>query len=146
MAGVNDNLIPPKKGEVRNPKGYPKGVPHSKTRLKRLLLLTENLTNPITQEVEGFTVAEQLDLAQIIKARKGDTKAYTAIMDRLEGKPNQSVDMNVQDKVEATTEQKIKDFLNDTNDGAYDEGSTQPIATDEPDSDPEVAQAPTDIS
>lgn len=90
-----DNLIPAKKGEIRNPKGYPKGVPHSRTRLKRLLQISENLTNPITQEVEGFSVAEQLDLAQIIKARKGDTRAYDTIMDRLEGKPQQTVDMNV---------------------------------------------------
>lgn len=69
-----------------------KGIPHSKTRLRRLLELTENLTNPITHEVEGFTVLEQLDLAQIIKARKGDTKAYNAILDRLEGKPQQTID------------------------------------------------------
>lgn len=70
-----------------------KGVPHSKTRLKRLLELTENLTNPITKEVEGFTVAEQLDLAQIIKARKGDTRAYEAILDRLEGRPVQTTNV-----------------------------------------------------
>lgn len=81
-----------KKGQSGNPKGKPKGVTHSSTRLKRLLELTENLTNPITKEIEGFTVAEQLDLAQIIKARKGDTRAYNAILDRLEGKPNQSIE------------------------------------------------------
>ena len=70
-----------------------KGVQHSKTRLRRLLELTEQLTNPITKEVEGFSVIEQLDLAQIIKARKGDTRAYQAIMDRLEGKPQQTTDI-----------------------------------------------------
>jgi hypothetical protein len=86
------NLIPPKKGEIRNPKGYPKGLQHSSTRLKKLLILTENLTNPITHEVEGFTVLEQLDLAQIIKARKGDTSSYNTILDRLEGKARQAID------------------------------------------------------
>ncbi len=100
---ANDqNLVPFKKGvdERRNIAGRPKGVPHSTTRLKRLLELTENLTNPITHEQEGFSVAEQLDLAQIIKARKGDTKAYNAIMDRLEGKPTQAVDVTTDgDKV-----------------------------------------------
>ncbi len=80
------NLIPAKKGEVRNPKGKPKGLQHSKTRLRRLLELTQDLTNPITGEVEGFTVLEQLDLQQIIKARKGDLGAYREILDRLEGK------------------------------------------------------------
>lgn len=96
MAGVNDNLIPPVKGEVRNPKGRGKGVPNSKTRLKRLLELTEDLTNPITKEVEGFSVAEQMDLAQIVKARKGDTKAYNAILDRLEGRPKQEVGVDLE--------------------------------------------------
>lgn len=84
-----------KPGQSGNPKGRPKGVPHSTTRLKRLLELTENLTNPITKEVEGFSVAEQMDLAQIIKARKGDTRAYMALLDRLEGKPKQDVDMKL---------------------------------------------------
>ena len=76
-------------------KSSKKGIPHSKTRLKRLLQLTENLTNPITKEVEGFSVAEQMDLAQIIKAREGDTRAYNSLLDRLEGKPDQTVDQNI---------------------------------------------------
>ena len=36
MAGVNNNLIPPKKGEVRNPKGKPKGTIHIKTLAKNI--------------------------------------------------------------------------------------------------------------
>lgn len=36
MAGVNDNLIPPKKGEIRNPKGKPKGTVHIKTLAKQI--------------------------------------------------------------------------------------------------------------
>ena len=86
------NLIPPVKGEVRNPNGRPKGIPNSKTRLLRLLVLTEQLKNPVTGEVEGFTVMEQLDMQQIIKARKGDTKAYQLLVERLEGKPQQTVE------------------------------------------------------
>ena len=88
-----DNLKPFPKGVSGNPKGYTPGIPHSKTRLKRLLELTEQLKNPVTGEIEGFTVAEQLDLQQIIKARKGDTKAYTVIMDRLEGQPQRNTDI-----------------------------------------------------
>lgn len=83
---ARNNLIPATKGEVRNPKGKPKGIPNTKTRLKRLLEITQDLTNPITGVVEGFTVMEQLDLQQVIKARKGDSKAYEIILDRLEGK------------------------------------------------------------
>lgn len=93
------NLKPFSKDDDRASKAGKKsskrGIPHSKTRLIRLLELTENLTNPITGEVEGFSVAEQLDLKQIIKARQGDTKAYNAILDRLEGKPNQTLDGKV---------------------------------------------------
>ena len=84
-----------KPGVSGNPKGKPKGVPHSKTRLLRLLELTEELKNPVTGELEGFTVAEQLDLQQIIKARRGDTRAYTVVMDRLEGKPPQTIDTKI---------------------------------------------------
>ncbi len=88
MANPNppNNLIPAKKGEIRNPKGYPKGMPNTKTRLRRLLEISQQLTNPITGEVEGFTVLEQLDLQQIIKARKGELASYKEIIDRLEGK------------------------------------------------------------
>jgi hypothetical protein len=34
MAGYNDNLIPAKKGEVRNPKGKPKGTKHLSTLIR----------------------------------------------------------------------------------------------------------------
>lgn len=68
-----------------------KGKQHSSTRLKRLLYLTENLKNPVTGELEGFTVLEQLDLQQIIKARQGDTRSYNSLLDRLEGKPRETV-------------------------------------------------------
>lgn len=85
-----DNLKPFKEGESGNPNGRPKGIPNSKTRLKRLLEIMQEKTNPFTGEVEGFSVAEQMDMAMILKAVKGDTKAYTALVDRLEGKPTQT--------------------------------------------------------
>jgi len=36
MAGVNDNLIPPVKGEVRNPNGRPKGSKNLATLIREL--------------------------------------------------------------------------------------------------------------
>jgi len=95
---ANPNPIPFKKtGADANPNGRPKGVPDTKTRLQRLLKLTNNMENPITGEMEGFSVAEQMDLAQILKAKDGDTKAYSTLVDRLEGKPNQSHELGGKD-------------------------------------------------
>lgn len=91
-----ENLKPFKKGEDerRNMAGKPKGVEHSSTRLKRLLELTQQMKNPITGEVEGFSVAEQMDLALIAKARKGDVQAYREIFDRLEGKAQNNIQLS----------------------------------------------------
>ncbi|MEY4334776.1 MAG: hypothetical protein RLZZ196_3526, partial [Bacteroidota bacterium] len=70
------NLTPFKKGQVANPNGRPKGVPNSKTRLLRLLELVTKVRNPVTGEEEEFSIAEQLDMQIIAKARKGELKAY----------------------------------------------------------------------
>jgi len=91
-----------KKGQSGNPAGKPKGIEHSRTRLKRLLELTQNMTNPITGEVEGFTVLEQMDLKIILQAKEeGNLQAYKEIIDRLEGKAAQSMDVTSgQEKIE----------------------------------------------
>ena len=110
------NLIPAQKGEVRNPNGRGKGVLNSKTRLLRLLELVTETKNPVTGEIEEFTIAEQLDMQIIAKARKGDLKAYEILLDRLEGKPKQTTDItadikgNVQITIEPDADcQPIKD-------------------------------------
>ena len=92
------NLKPFKPGQSGNPAGRPKGVPNTKTRLQRILNLIEEHKNPVTGELEKFTVAELLDMQQVIKARKGDTRAYQILIDRLEGRPQQSVDMTTNGK------------------------------------------------
>lgn len=115
MANI-ENLIPAKKGEVRNPNGKPKGVQNSKTRLLRLLELIQKKKNPITGEEEEFTVLELMDMQMIAKALKGDQKAYETVVDRLEGKPKQTTDItadikgNVQINIEPDADcQPIKD-------------------------------------
>lgn len=100
------NLIPAKKGEVRNPNGKPKGVQNSKTRLLRLLELVTKVRNPVTGEEEEFSIAEQLDMQIIAKARKGDLKAYEIILDRLEGKPKQSTELEVSGGLNIVWEEK----------------------------------------
>ena len=110
------NLIPAKKGEVRNPNGRGKGVQNSKTRLLRLLELVQKKRNPITGEEEEFTVLELMDMQMIAKALKGDQRAYEAVVDRLEGKPKQTTDItaDIKGSVQITIEpdadcQPIKD-------------------------------------
>lgn len=88
------NLRPAKKGEVRNPKGRPPGIPNAKTRYKRLLELTETIKNPVTGEMEEFSIIEQLDMQVIAKARRGDLRAYRELMDRLEGRAAQSIELD----------------------------------------------------
>ena len=81
-----------KKGEVKNPGGRGKGVPNSKTRMKRFLELIQTKNNPITGEKESLSIAEQMDLVLMQRALKGDIKAYQEIYDRFEGKVTQTIE------------------------------------------------------
>lgn len=86
-----------KKGESGNKNGKPAGVLHSRTRLLRLLEVVVREENPITREIEEFTILEKMDAAQIGKALNGDISAWNAILDRLEGKPAQGVELSGKD-------------------------------------------------
>jgi hypothetical protein len=107
------NLKPFPKGVSGNPAGKPKGVLNSKTRLLRLLELVTKVRNPVTGEEEEFSIAEQLDMQIIAKARKGDLKAYEIILDRLEGKPKQSTEVEVSGGMSITWEEK-KTYVGNT--------------------------------
>lgn len=78
-------------GQSGNPKGKPKGIKNSKTQLRKWLALDSMQKAP-----EGEGTVDYFD-AILLKTMKdalaGDTNARRDIFDRLEGKPNQSLDL-----------------------------------------------------
>jgi hypothetical protein len=107
------NLKPFPKGVSGNPAGKPKGTEHSKTRLKRILDLVQKKKNPITGEEEEFTVLELMDMQIIAKALKGDQRAYQEVIDRLEGKPKQTSEVEVSGGMTINWEEK-KTYVQNT--------------------------------
>lgn len=87
-----ENLIPARKGEVRNPNGRPKGAKNRSTIARHWLEVNQNLKNPITGENETMSQEDLMTLALIKKAREGDVHAYKALMDSGYGAPLQVVE------------------------------------------------------
>lgn len=79
-----------KPGESGNPEGRPPGTENSSTRLKKIFGVIQSKMNKVTQAQEELTVLEQMDIEQVIKALDGDTAAYEKLLDRYEGKPIQT--------------------------------------------------------
>lgn len=91
MAGVNNNLIPAKKGEVRNPKGKPKGTKNFKTIIKEFLDVETDAMNPMSGKLEKLSVGQQVVIALLAKAKKGDVPAIKELLDRIDGKAEQKL-------------------------------------------------------
>jgi hypothetical protein len=81
-----ENLIPAKKGDVRNPNGKPKGTRNRSTIVREWMEAMERTKNPITGETEELTQADIATLAVLKKARSGDVNAYRELMDSAFGK------------------------------------------------------------
>ena len=90
-----ENLRPAKKGEVRNPKGKPKGTRNRSTIAREWLEVTQYITNPITGEKEKLEQQDIMTLGIIKKARDGDVNAYKALMDSAYGQPLQQIQQEV---------------------------------------------------
>jgi hypothetical protein len=108
-----ENIIPPKKGEIRNPKGKPVGTKNRSTLLKHWIEASVKVKDPSTgKEVKG-TFEDKIELAIILKALKGDVQAYKEIKDTLYGKLAEKIDVktNIFDNPE--TIEKAKKRLND---------------------------------
>lgn len=110
-----EHLTPFPKGVSGNPAGRPPGIPNSKTRLRRLLELTERVKNPVTGELEDFTIMEQIDMRLVSKARNGDLKAINTLLDRLEGKPAQAIENSGEQKIIIETRRLDNGGNNDDN-------------------------------
>jgi len=90
-----ENLRPAKKGEIRNPKGKPKGTRNRSTIAREWLEVTQYITNPITGEKEKLEQQDIMTLGIIKKAREGDVNAYKALMDSAYGQPLQQIQQEV---------------------------------------------------
>jgi hypothetical protein len=98
-------------GESGNPAGREKGSKNFKTIIKKWLEVSQTKKNEITGETEDLTQLDQIIIAQIQRAKlTGDTAAFNALGDRLEGKPSQTVNHGVggDDDDEGTVKLTIK--------------------------------------
>lgn len=89
------NLIPPVKGEIRNPKGRGNSK-NTKTILERFLNLEMKQKNPFTEQDEKMSVLELMHLKQIANALEGELSAYKEILDRHEGKVINNINQNIE--------------------------------------------------
>lgn len=97
------NIIPPKKGEIRNPKGRGKGTLNHKTVLKKWLGLTEKIKNPVTGKMDTLNQLDIITLGQLKEARKGNTQAFKALLEHTFGKPKQTIDLDVDGDIDVTS-------------------------------------------
>jgi hypothetical protein len=73
-----------KKGQVLNPKGRPKKLPH----------LEELLADILGEDKEGITAAEAILRALRAKATKGDIRAAEVLLERAYGKAKQGIELS----------------------------------------------------
>jgi hypothetical protein len=96
------NLIPAKRGEVRNPKGRGKGKQNWSTILKHYMKVVPKLDKgtieffgledfPAKMKKDTKTVQHIIAARLLSKATKGDLKAIEMLLDRMEGKPTQTI-------------------------------------------------------
>jgi hypothetical protein len=81
-----ENLIPAKKGEVRNPNGRPAGSLNKSTIVKMVMDAEENFKNPISGKYEYLSQAIISTFAILREARSGNVHAYRTLMDAAYGK------------------------------------------------------------
>ena len=103
-----------KKGQSGNPNGRPKGTKNRSTIARYWLDVNQKLKNPLNGIVENLSQEDLMTLAQIKKAREGDTSAYRALMDSTYGSPIQQIEQNTtQIDLSDITTDEIRKLLED---------------------------------
>ena len=88
------NLIPAKKGEIRNPRG--RGHARGRaTIVREWLMVEQKFKNPLTGQEEILSQADIMTLAVINKARKGDVIAFRELMDSGFGKVTEIIQSEI---------------------------------------------------
>ena len=80
----------------RQPENRGKRDITAKTILNKFLSIEKDMVNPLTGLEDKLTIAELMHLKQIANAVQGDISAYKEIIDRLEGKAKQNMDLTAQ--------------------------------------------------
>lgn len=109
----------PEKGDPSpNPAGMPKGILHSKTIIRKWLQAVEKAKNPISGQEEHLSQLDIIVLALLSKGRKGDVAAIKELLDRMEGKAQQSTDITSKGKsiipINFVLDERFNDSTNDT--------------------------------
>lgn len=100
-----------KPGQSGNPSGKPKGTKHRATIVKKWLDAEQDFINPITEEIQSLTQEEIMILAQIRKARAGDSKAFELLMEFGYVKEEQTIGIEI---TEVIMPKAIEDEKNDS--------------------------------
>ena len=81
----HQNLIPAKKGEVRNPDGRGKGTRNRATELRELVNIVRSGKN-LNGDEEKMTVEKEINIRLILNALDGDLASIKEVQDTLHGK------------------------------------------------------------
>lgn len=92
-----------KPGQSGNPAGRPKGARNRSTIARRWLEVIEKHVNPISGEKEELTQEDIITLAQINKARKGDSSSYRNLLDSAYGSPDQNINATNNTKLDLSS-------------------------------------------
>ena len=82
-----------KPGQSGNPAGKPKGAKHFATLFKELLQEQVDILDKSTGKKQRMTMLKAMALSMAQQAMRGNVKAFSAVADRLDGKPQNYLDI-----------------------------------------------------